>query len=87
MTHAAHQVDGRDVSAPGPGFLGARGAGDLEAFLEVGVPHARDVLVVAVDDPAERHAELVLVGGQLVGRAARIEVTGDKHTGGDTNAT
>ena len=39
--------------------------GDLQALLEIGVPQRHRVLVVAVDDLAERHAEFVLVAHKL----------------------
>ena len=58
-------MDRRDSPATGPGFLGAGAVGDFQPFLEIRIPHARDVLVVAVDDPAERHAKFVLVARQL----------------------
>src|SRR5712664_2315893 len=48
-----------------PYLLGVGGLGDPEALLEIGVPQRRVVVVVAVDDAAERHVELVLFARQL----------------------
>src|SRR5262249_12943269 len=62
---AAHQMDRRHVAARRPYLLGAGRLGDLEALLEVRVPHRDRVIVVAVDDAADRHAELVLVAREL----------------------
>ena len=62
---AAHEVDGRNIAARGPHLLGTSGLGDGQAFNEVGFPKFWHVVVVAVDDPPERHAELVLVSHKL----------------------
>src|ERR1700716_3585869 len=58
-------MDRWHVAASGPYLLGAGRLGDLESFLEVGVPQRDRVMVEAVHDLAERHAELVLVAREL----------------------
>jgi hypothetical protein len=62
---AAHQVDGRNITSSGPCLLGARRFGDLQAFREVRIPQLGHLVAVAVDNPPERHAELVLVARDL----------------------
>src|SRR5260370_9272668 len=62
---AAHQMDGRRRSTTLPYLLGVRRLGDLEALLKIGVPQRRVVVVIAVEDAAEPHAELVLFPRQL----------------------
>src|SRR6266478_6808264 len=53
-------MDRRHVSTSRPCLLGVCRLGDLEALVEVSVPHRLRVLVVVMDDLGERHTELVL---------------------------
>src|SRR5216683_1090235 len=58
-------MDGRWRRAALPYLLGVGGLGNLEALLEIGVPQRGIVVVIAVDDAAEWHVELVLFARQL----------------------
>ncbi len=62
---ATHQVNGRDIAAARPHLLRARALGDGQPLREVRLPQLRHLVVVAVNDAAERHAELVLFARHL----------------------
>ena len=53
------------AARPDPHLLGAGGLGGLLPLFEVGIPQRDRVLVEAVNEAAERHAELVLVAREL----------------------
>src|SRR5262249_6868100 len=62
----AVHVDGRLIATTAPHLLGAGRLGDLHALLEVRVPQRYGILIVAVDDAPEWHAEFVLLrAGEL----------------------